>query len=176
MNKYYIIIIGFLLIGCSSSQRLENHVNITLQYIKKDLPESKGFHSKIDRFEYLLKNSIEDMLVNFQQMTFPLKSNKQFTLNILFQYSDPYHHIKQSKSVNKHSFDYNIRYELKLLNSNDILLCGNIKATDSFHTPSNFYADLLSSEDSQIAAISNIITQLQLELTYFLQYKYKNIE
>jgi hypothetical protein len=163
-----IFIILFLLTGCSSYDH--ESINITLQNTKSDLQSITGYNEKIDRFEYLLRNSVDEMLSNIKVQK---NYNEAFILNLSFRHKNQYDSIKKSKIQSKHTFNYTIKYELISLKSKKSVLSGTINSVHSFFTPTYFFSDVISAEDSQISAIANITKQLELEIQYFLDNTFK---
>jgi hypothetical protein len=170
MQKYFhIIAIVFLLNGCGHISCKETcSYNITLTKVNKSTVSQKGYDEKIERFQYLLGKSIEVMLDDINRQSFCCSKSKNFSLEISYQNDDIYSGIKRHKSVRKHTLFSEIKYTLKTFNGKEVLR-GKIRSIDSFITPSYFYADVLSSEDSQLTTIENISKQLQHEITTYLQ-------
>jgi hypothetical protein len=170
--KLHIIFLIFFLVGCETIKQSENscHIQISLANPKKSDKVRKGYEHNIERFQYLLQNSIENMLYDLNTKHFPCQNNQSFILNISYQNDDIYGSIKQSKSLKKHSLFFYLKYSLKNVVDDKILLNGNIRSIDSFITPSHFYSDILSSEDAQISSITNLTQRLKLELMYYLQH------
>jgi len=169
--KLRILFTIFFLVGCGSIKNSEDncHINISFVELKKSEMIRKGYEEHIDRFQYLLKNSIENMLDDLNRKNFSCKIDKNFILNVSYESEDIYSSIKQHKSLRKHSLFFYLQYSLNNIIDGKTLLTGKIRSIDSFVTPSNFYADILSSEDAQISGISNLTKQLELELMYYMQ-------
>lgn len=170
MRKYLQIIpIITILNGC-------NHIpcdktcnyNITLMDVKKSMIKQKGYDERIERFQYLLKNSIEFMLEDINRQKFCCSKGKNFLLEISYQNDNIYNDIKRHKSIKKHVHFSEIKYTLKTVNGKEVLR-GKIRCIDSFITPSHFYADIISSEDSQLTTVENISQQLKHEVINYLQ-------
>lgn len=170
MQKYFhIIAIVFFLNGCGHISCKETcSYNIALTKVNKSTVTQKGYNEKLERFQYLLGKSIEVVLDDINRQKFCCSKGKNFLLEISYQNDDIYGDIKRHKSVRKHSLFSEIKYRLKTFDGKEVLR-GKIRSIDSFITPSNFYADILSSEDSQLAAIESISKQLKYEITTYLQ-------
>ncbi len=170
MKKYFhIIVTVFLLSGCGHTHCNEQcNYNITLTSVNQSTTRQKGYDERIKRFQYLLKHSVEVMLDDINNQKFCCSKGQNFLLEISYQDDDTYDNIKQSKSIKKHSTFADIKYKLKTFDGKEVLR-GKIRSIDSFITPSNFYADVISSEDSQLSKIENISKQLRYEITTYLQ-------
>ncbi len=170
--KLWTLFLIFFLVGCETINQSESsyNINISLANLQKSDTVRRGYESNIERFQYLLQNSIDNMLSDLNTKNFRCQNDQNFILNISYQSDDIYDSIKQSKSLKKHSLFFYLQYSLKNMIDGETLITGKIRSIDSFIMPSNFYADTLSSEDAQISGISNLTKQLELELMYYLQH------
>lgn len=163
----YAFSIAFVLLGCSSLSGDRCNLNFSLVEIKKNDLGKRNFDEKISRFQYLLKNSLDSKLSDINNRKFQCSKDRFFELRLTYKCDDLYDHLKEHKSLHKHSSLFSLHYDLHDLVSGKKVLSGKIKSIDSFITPSHFYSDVLSSDDSMIAAIDNLTKQLELELLSF---------
>lgn len=127
--------------------------------------EKKGFNQKINSFQFLLKNAIEDMLYDLNHQDFGCRQDKELTLDVLFQSHDLYTNIKAKGRLQKKQISYSIYY---ILDDSGKKYHGKIKSIDTFIIPSYDYSYVICQEDSQIAGINNLVKQLEHELTDIL--------
>ena len=159
-----------MLIGCSHNG---GDVKVTLSKFHDAKLEKKGFNQKINSFQFLLKNAIEDMLHDLNHQDFGCRQNKDLTLDISFESHDLYTNIKSKGRLQKTEISYSINYTLNDYRSE---YKGKIKSIDTFIIPSYDYSYIISQEDSQIACINNLVKQLEHELTYILDNNCKEIK
>ena len=166
MRKFSLIFI-FLLFGCSHSG---GDISVSLGKFYDIKLNEKGFNQKLNSFQFLLKNSIEDMLEDLNHQDFGCA--KDMTLDISFESPDLYHDIKQKSKLQKKTPSYKLNYTIS---DGENSYSGKIKSTDSFIIPSNTYGYVISKEDSEIAGINDITKQLEHELTGLIHNNCKEI-
>ena len=165
-----IILILLLLAGCSYNS---SDINITLGKFHDIKLDSKGFNQKINSFQFLLQNAIEDMLYDLNHEGFTCKEQKNLILDISFKSHDLYSNMKTRANLEKQIVSYSIYYTLHYY---DKKYHGQIKSIDTFIIPSYDYSYIISQEDSQIAGINNLIKQLEHELLHILDNICKEIK
>jgi hypothetical protein len=163
MQLYNILLAALLFVGCSHNS---GNVNIELKQFHDKQLERKGFNRQMNSFQFILRNSIENMLSDLSQ--YRCNVEQDLTLDIAFKSHEGT--IDEKEYLNKKKISYKLTY---LLHDKNNSYSGEINAIDSFVIPSNGYSYMVSAEDSEIAGINSLIKQLEHDIIHILVNKCK---
>ncbi len=132
---------------------------ISVNSIQKSKLNKHKYASRVDKFEYLLSNAVNNMLGNLS-----LNSYQNLSIDLSYSYDDICENIKQSNKPNKYANTFTVKYTVSDDTNRRQLFSGTINIIDSFYISNNLYSGYLSSNDSLSIASENITKQLEFEL------------